>query len=425
MTSIKKTISVLIISTLTINCSFAQWKEDANGIYPTSLDKAVGIGTSNPSCKLEIKGSVAMLLQGSYLNAYHIGWSSDFGSGEEADYLLLSPIVQNASPSEAAGLSGTLRFYRGNTGTYNANHEYKIAFQSAYTDNLFNISSQTAYSSILKLYQVTHGGKKYVAIYCPDVMVAGSTVTFAGFWWNDINNTKPTLVKARSVSEISILKSYNNIYGNEIVIDSSSNVGIGTVNPITKLDVRGNVYINSGIDDNHIYWEGHNMTLGTPVGSYSHNTLKLKPGGSSSGSLYTGFEMYTANSPTSFEKKVQIASDNGYTFFNGGNVGIGTTTPTEKLSVNGNIKAKKLIITQTGWADYVFDKAYRLMPVDSLSTYIKTHKHLPEIPTTKDVQDHGVDVGNNQALLLKKIEELTLYIIEQHKEIEALKKKIK
>ena len=107
------------------------------------------------------------------------------------------------------------------------------------------------------------------------------------------------------------------------------------------------------------------------------------------------------------------------------NVGIGTTTPTEKLSVNGNIKAKKLIVTQTGWADYVFDKAYKLMSVDSLSTYINTHKHLPEMPTTKDVQNNGVDVGNNQALLLKKIEELTLYIIEQHKEIEALKKKIK
>ena len=100
-----------------------------------------------------------------------------------------------------------------------------------------------------------------------------------------------------------------------------------------------------------------------------------------------------------------------------GNVGIGTTTPTEKLSVNGNIKAKKLIVTQTGWADYVFDKAYKLMSVDSLSTYINTHKHLPEMPTTKDVQDHGVDVGSNQTLLLKKIEELTLYIIEQHKQM--------
>ena len=55
------------------------------------------------------------------------------------------------------------------------------------------------------------------------------------------------------------------------------------------------------------------------------------------------------------------------------------------------------------------------MPVDSLSSYIKTHKHLAEMPTTKHVQDHGVDVGNNQTLLLKKIEELTLYIIEQHK----------
>jgi len=68
----------------------------------------------------------------------------------------------------------------------------------------------------------------------------------------------------------------------------------------------------------------------------------------------------------------------------------------------------------------VFDKAYTLMTVDSLSTYIKTHKHLPEMPTTKDVQDHGVDVGNNQTLLLKKIEELTLYIIQQNERIKKL-----
>ena len=98
--------------------------------------------------------------------------------------------------------------------------------------------------------------------------------------------------------------------------------------------------------------------------------------------------------------------------------------PTEKLSVNGNIKAKKLIVTQTGWADYVFDKNYTLMPVDSLSTYIKTHKHLPEMPTTKDVQNNGVDVGSNQTLLLKKIEELTLYIIEQHKQLAQQNKRL-
>lgn len=125
-----------------------------------------------------------------------------------------------------------------------------------------------------------------------------------------------------------------------------------------------------------------------------------------------------------------------------GNIGIGITNPTEKLSVNGNIKAKKIIATQTGWADYVFDKEYKLMNLKDLSNYIQQHKHLPEIPTTKQIEKEGVDVGTNQALLLKKIEELTLYIIEQqkqmnkqneqmlkqiinqHKEIETLKKEI-
>lgn len=106
------------------------------------------------------------------------------------------------------------------------------------------------------------------------------------------------------------------------------------------------------------------------------------------------------------------------------NVGIGTSNPTEKLTVNGNIKAKKVTVTQNGWADYVFDKDYKLMNLNDLFQYIQQHKHLPEIPSTAQIEKEGVDVGNNQALLLKKVEELTLYIIEQHKIMNEQRKQI-
>jgi hypothetical protein len=99
-----------------------------------------------------------------------------------------------------------------------------------------------------------------------------------------------------------------------------------------------------------------------------------------------------------------------------GNVGIGTTSPSERLSVNGKISAKKIIVTQLGWSDYVFDKKYKLRSLFSLENFIKENKHLPEVPTAKEVEEKGISVGDNQALLLKKIEELTLYVIKLDKQ---------
>lgn len=144
------------------------------------------------------------------------------------------------------------------------------------------------------------------------------------------------------------------------------------------------------------------------------HTYEYSPGYKGSNAYLSGY--YGINLFTGGINRLRINVD--------GNVGIGTTVPTEKLTVNGNIKAKKVTVTQTGWADYVFDKDYKLMSLQDLSKYIEQHKHLPEIPSAKEIESNGVDVGTNQALLLKKIEELTLYIIGQHKAMNEQQKQI-
>lgn len=99
-----------------------------------------------------------------------------------------------------------------------------------------------------------------------------------------------------------------------------------------------------------------------------------------------------------------------------GNIGIGTAnTLNYKLAVEGTIGARKIKVSQENWADYVFAPTYKLLPLQDLETYIKKTQHLPDVPSTTDVAKNGIDLGDNQALLLKKIEELTLYMIEQGK----------
>lgn len=99
-----------------------------------------------------------------------------------------------------------------------------------------------------------------------------------------------------------------------------------------------------------------------------------------------------------------------------GNVGIGTINPTHKLAVNGAIRAKEVIV-DTNWADYVFADDYRLASLSEVEAHIRSRRHLPGIPSATEVADRGVSIGEMQSKLLAKIEELTLHLIAQDKEL--------
>ncbi|WP_208112288.1 hypothetical protein [Pedobacter metabolipauper] len=123
-------------------------------------------------------------------------------------------------------------------------------------------------------------------------------------------------------------------------------------------------------------------------------------------------------------KNIQSWGDNGDTYLTikAGNVGIGTVTPLEKLSVNGKIRAHEIKVETANWPDYVFEKEYKITPLTELENYINDHKHLPEIPSAHEAELNGVDLGDMNKLLLKKVEELTLHLIEKDKDLKRQEK---
>lgn len=119
-----------------------------------------------------------------------------------------------------------------------------------------------------------------------------------------------------------------------------------------------------------------------------------------------------------------------FSITNGGVVGIGTTTALTssdpyKLYVEGGIRTRKVKVDVVAWPDYVFDATYNLRSLVSLEQFIQTNKHLPDVPSAKEVEEGGLDVGAMQTVLLKKIEELTLYLLKQQEQIDELNTKVK
>ncbi|MBK8195071.1 MAG: hypothetical protein IPK76_18355 [Lewinellaceae bacterium] len=135
--------------------------------------------------------------------------------------------------------------------------------------------------------------------------------------------------------------------------------------------------------------------------------------------LFSGIPSTGASDQTGISDATIVGNT---TLFVGANksVGIGTrNTSGYTLAVNGFVRAKKVVV-ETGWSDFVFEEGYRLRPLEEVERQIQEQGHLPEIPAAADIENNGADVGALLKLQMQKIEELTLYIIEQDKRIKAL-----
>ena len=210
----------------------------------------------------------------------------------------------------------------------------------------------------------------------------------------------------------------------KMIIDPFGKVGIGTTVPMAKLHLfGGDMYLTDQPINNYITSRSA-FTLRTDnITAASDNGIRIYDG-NSLGHLHIGNLSYsyiqsynTASIGPGTLGTSTLDFDDNTNFSDlllnplGGNVGIGTTAVSgAKLSVEGIIRARRVLVNNT-WADYVFETNYQLMPLADLETYITTKKHLPNVPTAQQVEKDGVDLGEINKILVEKVEELTLYII--------------
>ncbi len=190
----------------------------------------------------------------------------------------------------------------------------------------------------------------------------------------------------------------------------NGNVGIGTPSPTGLLSFGTTLYGSADFSKKLYTYESGSVVTGWSLGAGTGGTnFRQFVNGTGSGGNSITFG-YTDNGTSAFTERMRIVET--------GNVGIGTTNPTQKLSVNGTIQAKEVIV-QTGWSDYVFKPDYHLATLSEIEGAIKKTGHLPGIPSAQEVAEHGIRMGDMQAKLLAKIEELTLRQIAQEKQLTA------
>ena len=397
----------------------------------------VGIGTISPVAKLEIAGDLA-LQKATLTIADGINNDVDLTTQKFSYYRITGPTADFTITGFDGGSDG------------------RILTLVNSTTFIITIANENA-GSVATNQIVTGSGA--------DIVVPVNTIA------NFIYDADITMWRLTGLSKplSGAATNYWTAAGNNIFNNNTGNVGIGTNAPTTKLTIQTplntNGFTHIGGANEIIYGEGIGG-VSAAIGTTTNHAFRLNAGGTGRISIYPAGDVVVGSNATgSFGKFTVETPENSYginqitptgikigTFIGGssagigtysntnmrifcnnlsamfisaatGNVGIGTSNPTYKLSVLGNIRAQEVVV-ETGWADYVFTEKYKLTPLHEVEKFIQQNKHLPNIPSAKEVEENGLHLGDVQKRMMEKIEELTLYIIRQQKEIEVLKKAV-
>ena len=234
-------------------------------------------------------------------------------------------------------------------------------------------------------------------------------------------------IKANDPEDSFAVRTDTNFDGNvdkiAMVIKPSGNIGIGTTKPDSMLTIVG----DSGIELKNKTTNENSMVIKPFL-----NVTNLNPGASSYAAQITNqnlqhlvLDIKANDSEDSFAVRTDTNFDGdidkiAMVIKPSGNVGIGTTKPDSELSVNGKIHTKEVKVNLVGWSDFVFYDDYKLPTLTEVETHIKENGHLKDIPSAKEVAKNGILLGEMDSKLLQKIEELTLYTIQQEKKIKVL-----
>ena len=219
--------------------------------------------------------------------------------------------------------------------------------------------------------------------------------------------------------------------------ETADNIGVGTNSPLTKFQVNDGANNLMNISLGALNTNANSSTVslepmillnrwtgsGNQYVTNGIETLRISSGTNNYGLAFTRTPLHTENDYSTTSVSMYIQNNDGY-------IGIGTTSPTELLTVNGKILCEEVEVIQDVAPDYVFQKyytgisllkpEYKMPTLEEIEAFTKENHHLPEVPSAAEIKEDGMQLKEMTTLLLQKVEELTLYTIEQEKRIKAL-----
>lgn len=303
------------------------------------------------------------------------------GQSEDAqgiNFILLHEAYSGALLAEHL-VMGKITGRRGEVGSWNRKWTVEVNTSSAYNSNRGSIIS---YNEEAALVTLTFNGKSYMA-----VRINNSSSLYNFSFTGYVQAETFQLVTDNQVSNVQLVATET------IAIQSPLKIGVSGV---------GFLQLSPGLTDKSGY-----------VNMYRADGARIG---------YVGFDNADITYVAEIAGSAHVFNNNGTETMriqNNGNVLIGKSTQTNatyKLDVNGNLRANKVVVNTTG-ADFVFDSLYHLASLPEVEQFIQQHHHLPGIAPAAAMQQNGLDMGEHGTNLLQKIEELTLYVIEQNKTI--------